>query len=126
MPPALYCVKTGEKYESKEQMLSLRRENDNKKQKIRYWRKKYNYDITLEDYDQFQPITNIIRYIYQHHDFLIKFDPDKTEKLNKEDVEIYAKNHKFIKKALPHLDYIKSLKRLNQVEKKNEPIVITF
>ena len=33
MPPALYCVKTGEKYESKEQMLSMRRENDNKKQK---------------------------------------------------------------------------------------------
>lgn len=126
MPPALYCVKTGEKYESKEQMLSMRRENDNKKQKIRYWRKKYNYDLKLEDYDKFKEITNVIRYVYKHHDFLMKYDPNETQQLNKEELEIYVKNHKFFKKTIPHLEYIRTLKKLNQIEKKTEPIVITF
>lgn len=126
MPPALFCVKTGEKYESKDQMLSLRRENDNKKQKIRYWRKQYGYDLTIEDYDKFKEITPVIRYVYKHHDFLMKYDPEMTQKLNKEELELYVKKHKFFKKAIPHLDYIKSLKRLNHVEKQIEPIIITF
>ena len=126
MPPALYCVKTGEKYESKEQMLAMRRENDNKKQKIRYWRKKYNYDLKLEDYDDFKEITPVIRYVYKYHDFLLKYDPDTTQQYNKEELEIYVKNHKFFKKTIPHLDYIKSLKKLNNVEKKSEPIIISF
>jgi len=75
MPPALFCVKTGEQYESKEKMLSLRRENDNKKQKVRYWRKQYGYDLSLDDYDKFKEITHIIRYVYKYHDFLLKYDP---------------------------------------------------
>ena len=52
MPPALYCVKTGEKYESKEQMLSMRRENDNKKQKIQVEmldRTKFNGQLVSKD-----------------------------------------------------------------------------
>ena len=60
MPPPLYCVKTGKKYESKDEMLKLRRINDNKKQKIRYWRKHYKYDLTI-----------IIYFIYYHEFFLI-------------------------------------------------------
>ena len=28
MPPSLYCVKTGKKYESKDEMLKLRRINE--------------------------------------------------------------------------------------------------
>jgi len=126
MPPALFCVKTGEQYESKEKMLSLRRENDNKKQKVRYWRKQYGYDLSLDDYDKFKEITHIIRYVYKYHDFLLKYDPEIPEKMNKDDLEIYVKNHKFFKKTVPHLKYIKSLKKINTNEKQLDPIVITF
>jgi len=126
MPPALYCVKTGEQYESKEQMLTMRRENDNKKQKIRYWKKKYNYDLKLEDYDKFKEITNVIRYVYKYHDFLMKYDPNKTQQLDKEELEIYVKNHKFFKKTIPHLEYIRTLKKINPMEQNHDSIIITF
>ena len=126
MPPALYCVKTGLKYESKEQMLTLRRVNDNKKQKIRYWRKKYNYDLTLDDYEKFMQINKIIKYIHKYHDLLIKYNPDAEQTFNKEELEIYVKNHKHFKDALPHIDYIRTLKLINQCEPKSDLITITF
>ena len=126
MPPSLYCVKTGEKYNSKEEMLKLRRISDNKKQKIRYWRKNYNYDLTLNDYESFNEVANIMRYIYKYHDFLIKYNPNEKQEFDKENLDIYVKNHKFFKRAIPHLDYIKTLKKIESKVEHNEPIVITF
>lgn len=106
----------------------IRRENDNKKQKIRYWRNKYNYDLSMDDYDRFNQISNIIRYIYKYHDFIIKYDPVSNQEYSKEDLEIYVKNHKYFKKAIPYLDYIKSLKKIKNENDENikEPITITF
>jgi len=126
MPPPLYCVKTGKKYESKDEMLKLRRINDNKKQKIRYWRKHYKYDLTIDDYDKFNEVSNIIRYVYKYHDFLLKYNPDETQNFDKDDLEIYVKNHKFFKKSMIHLDYIKTLKKLEQTEEEDNAILITF
>ena len=126
MPPSLYYVKTGEKYNSKEEMLKLRRVSDNKKQKIRYWRKNYNYDLTLNDYESFNEVANIMRYIYKYHDFLIKYNPNEKQVFEKDDLDIYVKNHKFFKRAIPHLDYIKTLKKIESKVEHNEPIVITF
>ena len=78
--------------------------------------------------DRFNQISNIIRYIYKYHDFLIKYDPTSNQEYSKEDLEIYVKNHKNFKKSIPHLDYIKSLKKINNENDENttEPIVITF
>ena len=104
MPPSLYCVKTGEKYNSKEEMLKLRRISDNKKQKIRYWRKN----------------------IYKYHDFLIKYIPNEKQVFEKDDLDIYVKNHKFFKRAIPHLDYIKTLKKIESKVDNDCPIIITF
>ena len=126
MPPSLYCVKTGEKYNSKEEMLKLRRVSDNKKQKIRYWRKNYNYDLKIDDYDEFNKIANVIRYVYKYHDFLVKYNPNEKQVFEKDDLDIYVKNHKFFKRAIPHLDYIKTLKKIESKVEHNEPIVITF
>ena len=126
MPPSLYCVKTGEKYNSKEEMLKLRRISDNKKQKIRYWRKNYNYDLKIDDYDEFNKIANVIRYVYKYHDFLVKYNPNEKQVFEKDDLDIYVKNHKFFKRAIPHLDYIKTLKKIESKVEHNEPIVITF
>ena len=126
MPPSLYCVKTGEKYNSKEEMLKLRRVSDNKKQKIRYWRKNYNYDLKIDDYDEFNKIANVIRYVYKYHDFLVKYNPNEKQVFEKDDLDIYVKNHKFFKRAIPHLDYIKTLRKIESKVEHNEPIVITF
>jgi len=126
MPPPLYCIKTGEKYESKDQMLKLRRISDNKKQKIRYWRKNYHYDLNLDDYDKFNEVSNIIRYVYKYHDFLLKYDPNEKQQFDTEDLEIYVKNHKFFKKAIPYLDYIKSLKKIESKFESDKKIFISF
>ena len=126
MPPSLYCVKAGEKYNSKEEMLKLRRISDNKKQKIRYWRKNYNYDLKIDDYDEFNKIANVIRYVYKYHDFLVKYNPNEKQVFEKDDLDIYVKNHKFFKRAIPHLDYIKTLRKIESKVEHNEPIVITF
>ena len=126
MPPSLYCVKTGEKYNSKEEMLKLRRISDNKKQKIRYWRKNYNYDLKIDDYESFNEIANIMRYIYKYHDFLIKYIPNEKQVFEKDDLDIYVKNHKFFKRAIPHLDYIKTLKKIESKVDNDCPIIITF
>jgi len=126
MPPQLYCVKTGEQYESKEEMLSLRRISDNKKQKIRYWRKHYNYDLSMDDYDKFNEVSNIIRYVYKYHDFLMRYNPNEKQHFDKEDLEIYVKNHKFFKKAIPYLDYIKSLKKIESKFESDKKFFISF
>tara|TARA_Y100000114_G_C11726958_1_gene311483 strand:- start:570 stop:950 length:381 start_codon:yes stop_codon:yes gene_type:complete len=126
MPPPLYCARTGTKYESKEEMLRMRRLVDNKKQKIRYWRNKYNYDITLDDYDKFNKISGIIRYIHDQHDFLMKFNPDDLRYMTKRDLDLYVKHHKFFVKAIPHLDYIKTLKKIEKKEPENDNFVVTF
>ena len=126
MPPQLYCVKTGEQYESKEEMLKLRRISDNKKQKIRYWRKNYHYDLNLDDYDKFNEVSNIIRYVYKYHDFLMRYNPNEKQHFDKEDLEIYVKNHKFFKKAIPYLDYIKSLKKIESKIESDKKIFISF
>ncbi len=126
MPPSLYCARTGTKYESKEEMLRMRRLVDNKKQKIRYWRNKYSYDITLDDYEKFNKISGIIRYIHKEHEFLINFNPDELRFMTKRDLDTYIKHHKFFVKAIPHLDYIKTLKKIEKKEPENDNFVVTF
>ena len=126
MPPSLYCARTGTKYESKEEMLRMRRLVDNKKQKIRYWRNKYSYDITLYDYEKFNKISGIIRYIHDEHEFLINFNPDDLRFMTKRDLDTYVKHHKFFVKAIPHLDYIKTLKKIEKKEPEDTHIIVTF
>ena len=65
MPPALYNYRTGSQYESKEQMIRERKHRDNVGQKIKYWRKAYNYDLTASDYDTFSKYVPIIKDIYK-------------------------------------------------------------
>lgn len=119
MPPALYNCKTGERYASKEEMYEQRRMRDNIGQKVRYWRKRYGYDLSKNDYDEFSKHIDTIRNVYHIHDFICRFD---TNAVSGEDLEIYVKNHKSIKNALPIQNYLRTLKK---IETKN-PMVVTF
>ena len=51
---------------------------------------------------------------------------DLNKQIPKEDLDIYVKNHKAIKKAVPYLDYIKTLKKIETKKDNTEPIIITF
>ena len=119
MPPSLYNCKTGTYYSSKDEMCKQRQLRDNIGQKIRYWRKRYGYDLSKNDYDEFNKHIDTIKNIYHIHDFMCKFDKNN---ISAEGLEIYVKNHKGINNALPIQNYLKTLKLIQ----KNNPMVVTF
>lgn len=118
MPPALYNKETGSFYENKEEMIKKRKERDLKGNKIRYWRRNYGYDLTLNDYDEFNSRISIIKQIHPFHDYIINFSNRK--KLNGEELEFYVKNNKKIKKGLEIKEYLKTLKKIDHEEEIKE------
>lgn len=111
MPPRLYNKHTKDFYESEEEMLRLRKIRDNQKNKIRYYRQKYKYDLTLEDYEEFNKNVPLIKNIYDIHNYFINFDPKNEVK--HEHLDIYINKHKYIFKALPIQNYVRTLKKID-------------
>ena len=107
MPPALKGLK---KYESVDEMNNERKKRDNEAQKIRYWRKRYGFDLTHEDYELFNQNINIIKKIYPIYDLIINFDKNKV---NGDNLDEYAKNWDKIKLGLEIKDYLLTLKKIN-------------
>jgi hypothetical protein len=127
MPPALYNCKTGERYASHDEMCKERRHRDNMGQKLRYWRNRYGYDLSKNDYEEFNKHIDTIKNIYHIHDFMCKFDKNN---ISGDELEIYVKNHKSINNALPIQSYLKTLKPIDTknplVEFDSSPLVVTF
>jgi hypothetical protein len=117
MPPALKGLK---EYENKEEMDIERKKRDNISQKIRYWRKRYGFDLTKEDYEMFNENINIIKKIYPIYDLIINFDKNK---LNPDLLNEYATNWTKLNLGLTIKDYLITLKK---IKNKNEPIVLVF
>lgn len=57
MPPRCYG------YENEAEMLKMRKYNDNKKKKLKYWRDKYGLDIKDEQYEEFSKYSTQIKKI---------------------------------------------------------------
>ena len=131
MPPALYNYKTGGFYANKEEMVNNRKRKDNMKQKIRYWRNKYGYDLNLKDYEEFDKHSSNIKHIYDIHNWFIDY---KVGDSIPEDIHgIFFNRQSYILRALLSQDYIKTLKKIEPVEELSEsPInnkgkhIITF
>lgn len=132
MPPALYNCRTGGYYANKEEMNKSRKKKDNMKQKLRYWRNKYGYDLNLKDYDEFDKHSSNIKHIHDIHDWFIGYsvgDPI-PETIH----GIFFARQSYILRALLSQDYIKTLKKIdieelsedNEIDNKNEKYIITF
>ena len=127
MPPSLYNKYTGGKYINKEDMLTNRKKKDNEKNKVRYWRTKYGYDLKYSDYDEFNKNAYLIKHIYDIHDFFINWNPNNE--IKKENLAIYIIKHNHIKNAYPIQDYVKTLKKINieeNVIEKPDKYIIEF
>ena len=111
MPSKLYDCKTDTYFNSKEEQLEERRRRDNIAQKIRYWRKTYNYDLNKSDYDDFKKNVHIIKKVHKLHDFIINYNQNKKT-FTKDMMEIYAKNYNTINKGLEIQNYLKTLKKI--------------
>tara|TARA_R110002020_G_scaffold80434_8_gene200701 strand:+ start:508 stop:897 length:390 start_codon:yes stop_codon:yes gene_type:complete len=115
MPPALYNCSTGKKYESKEEQIKERKKRDNISQKIRYWKKSYGYDLTKNDYEDFNKHVNIIKKIHKIHDFVVNYNY-RRKSVSKDCLDTYAKNYKAINDALPIQEYLKTLNKIGAPE----------
>jgi len=127
MPPSLYNKYTKGKYINKEDMLTNRKKKDNEKNKVRYWRTKYGYDLKYSDYDEFNKNAYLIKHIYDIHDFFINWNPNNE--IKKENLAIYIIKHNHIKNAYPIQDYVKTLKKINieeNVIEKPDKYIIEF
>lgn len=118
MPSKLYDCKTQSYFNSKDEQLKERKRRDLISQKIRYWKKTYNYDLQKEDYDEFNKHVNIIKKVHKFHDFIVNYN-EKNKTISKSHLELYAKNYKEIKIGLTIKDYLKTLKKIN-TENNNE------
>jgi len=115
MPPYLYNSKTKGFYANEEEKLAARRFKDNIKQKLRYWRSKYGYDIDENDYQNFNNHSSNIKHIYDIHNWFINYEskqsiPDDMHK-------IFFQRQAYILRALVYSqDYIKTLKKIKSPE----------
>jgi len=111
MPSKLYDCRTETYFNSKEEQLAERKRRDNVSQKIRYWRKTYNYDLKKSDYDEFNKYVNIIKKVYKLHDFIIMYN-EKKKSISKDIMDTYGKHYEAINKGLEIQAYLKTLKKI--------------
>ena len=122
MPSKLYNKFTKSKYESEEQMIRDRKNRDNIKQKIRYYKKQYGYDLdynVLELYHQFVENLNIIKKVHKFHSFILRYKEPKDKMIIKTDAEVYYTNKSNIDLGLEYIDFLKKLKK-NESEELTE------
>ena len=115
MPPMLYNCRTRSVFKNKEDQKVELKKRDNVIQKIRYWRKVYNYDLINDDYDEFNSHVKLIRKIHKIHDFVINYNYNKKT-INACDLELYSKNYDAIMLVLPIMKYLKTLKKIRIVD----------
>jgi len=114
MPGKLYNKFTKSKYESKEDMLLQRKNRDLIKQKIRYYKNTYGYDLDYNDlelYNKFVENLNIIKKVYKFHNFIINFKEPDNNMININDAKIYYSNKNNIDLGLEYIDFLKKLKK---------------
>ena len=126
MPSKLYNKFTKTKYESEEDMIKQRKNRDNIKQKIRYYKKQYGYELDFNDldlYNEFVENLNIIKKVHKFHNFIMNYKEPKDKMINKTDAEIYYTNKTYIDLGLEYIDFLKKLKHEehedNKVKKNN-------
>jgi len=108
-----------------------RKLNDNINNQIRYYKKKYGYDISIDEYYEFKKNINIIKKVFLFHDYIISTNQFK---IPYEKVEFYGKNYDTLKLGFSIKPFLSKLKKVNpnsenisnKSENKSKIIVIEF
>jgi len=115
MPPYLYNSKTKGFYANEEEKLAARRFKDNMKQKLRYWRSKYGYDVNINDYETFNNHSSNIKHVFDIHNWFINYSA--RDPIPEDMHKIFFQRQAYILRALVYSqDYIRTLKKINQIE----------
>ncbi len=115
MPPYLYNSKTKGFYANEEEKLAARRFKDNMKQKIRYWRSAYGYDVDENDYEKFNNHSSNIKHVFDIHDWFINYSA--RDPIPEDMHKIFFEKQAYILRALVYSqDYIRTLKKIKSPE----------
>lgn len=98
-------------YANDEEKKELDRAHDNMLTKINYWKRNWNYDINITDYNEFNKHAKQISKIKNIHKFFCNLDKDNIK--SSEELFLYTKFHKQIEFAWNARHYIKTLKKIN-------------
>jgi len=98
-------------WSSEEEMNKSRKRYDCWQHQNKNWKKKYGFNISLKEYDEFSKNHSLIKKIYPILDWFLEYDSMKT--YSGEDLEIFGKNYQAIMDALPIRQFINNLKRVN-------------
>ncbi len=115
MPPYLYNCKTKGFYANEAEKLSARRFKDNMKQKLRYWRSAYGYDINETDYEKFNNHSSNIKHVFDIHNWFINYESKQS--IPEDMHQIFFERQCYILRALVYSqDYIRTLKKIKSPE----------
>ena len=119
MPSLGFSSVLGRYYVDKEEHKKIKASQDNKAQKRRFWKKKWNIDVTHSMYDEFNTYSKEISKVQKFLKFFQNFDKKniKTE----EELFLYgkfARNIEIVYKNPEAVKYIMSLKKINNDELK--------
>jgi len=92
---------------------------DNINNKLRYYRNKYNYDLTKKQYKEFVNNINIIKKIYKYHDFICNIP---KHKIPYHLVDFYGKNYNILNQGYSIKNFLLKLKKIenNDLNQKSE------
>mgnify|MGYP003635034975 FL=1 len=114
MPFKLYSSILGRYYENEEEMFKTKKQQDNCSQKRRFWKKNWNFDISYKEYNEFNKYSKFIMKIQKFHKFFCEFDSKNIK--SEEELYFYSKHadqFEFVYKNPDAVNYIKSLKKIN-------------
>jgi hypothetical protein len=114
MPSKGFSALLDRYYENDEERTKIKKERDNIQQKIRFWRRSWNYDVRKSDYDDFSKYSKEISKIKNIHDFFINLD--KSNIKTEQDLFLYGKFYNQIEYAYKNPEavaYIKTLKKID-------------
>ena len=89
MPAKGFSALLDRYYENDEERTKIKKERDNLQQKIRFWRRSWNYNIRKSDYAEFSKYSKEISKIKNIHDFFINLD--KSNIKTEQDLFLYGK-----------------------------------
>ena len=88
---------------------SIRKHKDNISNQIRYYKRKYGYEIEVKDYKEFKKHLNIIKKVFSFHNFICDVNQFK---IPYHLVELYAKNYNIINLGFTIKSYLQKLKKV--------------
>ena len=88
----------------------IRKNKDNINNQIRYYKNKYGYIISPNEYLKFKSFLPIIKKIYKNHDFICNIS---QQKIPYHFVDFYASNYKNLKLGYEIKDFLLKLKKVD-------------